>query len=179
MLFHVGDREYPFMVIVEGEVAIVDEHGHELLRHQARGFIGEINLLTGQTAYLGAVVTQPMRYIAVEREALRQLMFDEGPLGELILGAFIARRETLQAMDVGFEIIGPRSSAPTRRLVDFARRSRLAYTWHDLDDPAAAPLATPGAGAAADQYPLVRLPGGDRAEQPVRRRAVSRTGNRT
>jgi thioredoxin reductase (NADPH) len=167
VLFRAGDRDYPFMAIVEGEVAIVDEHGHELLRHQTRGFIGEINLLTGQTAYLGAVVTKPMRYIAVEREALRQLMFDEGPLGELILGAFIARRESLQAMDgVGFEIIGPRSSVPTRRLVDFARRSRLAYTWHDLDDPGAAPLATSGIGAPADRYPLVRLPGGVELSDP-------------
>ena len=165
VLFGVGDREYPFMAILEGEVAIVDEHGNELLRHHARGFLGEINMLTGQTAYLSAVVTQPLLYIAVEREALRQLMFDEGPLGELILGAFIARRESLQAMDgIGFEIIGPRSSAPTRRLVDFARRSRLAYTWHDLDDPGAAPLETAGTGP--DQYPLVRLPGGVELSNP-------------
>jgi thioredoxin reductase (NADPH) len=165
VLFRVGDREYPFMAILEGEVAIVDEHGNELLRHHARGFLGEINMLTGQTAYLSAVVTQPLLYIAVEREALRQLMFDEGPLGELILGAFITRRESLQAMDgIGFEIIGPRSSAPTRRLVDFARRSRLAYTWHDLDDPGAAPLETAGTGP--DQYPLVRLPGGIELSNP-------------
>lgn len=164
VLFHVGDREYPFMAIVEGEVAIVDEHGRELLRHKSRGFLGEISLLTGQTAYLSAVVTQPMRYIAVERDALRQLMFDEGPLGELILGAFITRRETLQAMDgIGFEIIGPRSSVPTRKLVDFARRSRLPYIWQDLDDPGAAPLETI---TDADQYPLVRLPGGIELSNP-------------
>ena len=165
VLFHVGDREYPFMAIVEGEVAIVDEHDRELLRHKTRGFLGEISLLTGQTAYLSAVVTQPLRYIAVERDALRQLMFDEGPLGELILGAFITRRETLQAMDgIGFEIIGPRSSVPTRKLVDFARRSRLPYVWQDLDDPGAAPLET--AGTDGDEYPLVRLPGGIELRNP-------------
>jgi len=48
VLFHVGDREYPFMAIREGEVAIIDEHGRELLRHKSRGFLGEISLLTAR-----------------------------------------------------------------------------------------------------------------------------------
>ena len=37
------------------------------------------------------------------------------------------------------EIFGPRSSEPTRRMVEFARRNRLPYTWRDpehADDPA-------------------------------------------
>ena len=132
VLFRVGDERYPFIAIVEGEAAILDAAGHEIVRHGASGFLGEMNLLSGQTVFLTAVVTQPMRYIAVDRDELRPLLFDDGPLSDLLLSTFIARREALQRQDgVGIEIIGPRSSEPTRRMVEFARRNRLPYTWRD------------------------------------------------
>ncbi|MGH3000147.1 MAG: cyclic nucleotide-binding domain-containing protein, partial [Gaiellaceae bacterium] len=69
VLFRVGDRRYPFIAILEGEAAILDAAGNEIVRHGANGFLGEMNLLTGQTVFLTGVVTQPMRYIAVDRDA--------------------------------------------------------------------------------------------------------------
>src|SRR3954466_9509595 len=96
VLFEVGDRRYPFIAILEGEASILDAAGHEIVRHGASGFLGEVNLLSGQTVFLTAVVTKPLRYIAVEREALRPLLFEDGALSELLLGAFVARREALQ-----------------------------------------------------------------------------------
>ena len=68
VLFRVGDARYPFIAILEGEAAILDAAVNEIIRHGAMGFLGEMNLLTGQTVYLTAVVTQPMRYIAVDRD---------------------------------------------------------------------------------------------------------------
>ena len=141
VLFRVGDERYPLIAILEGEAAILDAAGHEIVRHVASGFLGEMNLISGQTVYLTAVVTQPMRYIAVERDALRPLLYEDGPLGDLLLSTFIARREALQQQGVGLEVFGPHSSESTRRIVDFARRNRLPHTWHDpvhTDDPAAA-----------------------------------------
>ena len=44
-LYQVGDRTYPFVAILEGEVAIVDAAGNELIRHGPSGFLGELNLL--------------------------------------------------------------------------------------------------------------------------------------
>src|SRR4051794_40556637 len=66
-LFEVGDATYPFIAIQEGEVAIVDPAGREIVRHGPSGFLGEMNLLSGQTVFLTAVVTAPLRYVAVER----------------------------------------------------------------------------------------------------------------
>ena len=71
---------YPFIAIIEGEVAILDAAGQEIVRHGTSGFLGEMNLLSGQTVYLTAVVTQPLRYIAVDRDELRPLLFDDGAL---------------------------------------------------------------------------------------------------
>ena len=55
----------------EGEAAIQDTAGNEIVRHGAAGFLGELNLMSGQTVFLRAVATQPMRYLAVERDAFR------------------------------------------------------------------------------------------------------------
>jgi len=46
VLFRVGDRRYPFIAILEGEVAILDAAGNEIVRHGASGFLGEMNLLS-------------------------------------------------------------------------------------------------------------------------------------
>src|SRR3954447_1570378 len=67
-LFEVGDETYPFIAILEGEVAIRDPAGAEIVRHGAHGFLGEMNLLSGQTVFLTAEVTEPLHYIAVDRE---------------------------------------------------------------------------------------------------------------
>src|SRR2546430_2507976 len=108
VLFKVGDETYPFIAIREGEAAILDSTGHEIVRHGASGFLGEMNLLSGQTVFLTAVVTEPMRYVAVDRETLRALLFEDGALSDLLLSAFVQRRELLQQVDgVGLEIIGP------------------------------------------------------------------------
>jgi hypothetical protein len=47
----------------------------EFVGYGASKFLGSMNLLTGQTVFPTAVVTQPLRYIAVERDALRSLHF--------------------------------------------------------------------------------------------------------
>ena len=131
VLYRVGDERYPFIAILEGEVAILDPAGNEIVHHSTHGFLGELNLLSGQTVFVTAVTTAPTRYIAVDRDALRPLLFDDGPLSDLLLSAFIARREALQLESVGMEIVGPRSSESTRQIVDFARRNRLPHIWRD------------------------------------------------
>jgi thioredoxin reductase (NADPH) len=167
VLFQVGDRRFPFIAIIEGEAAVLDPAGQEIVRHGASGFLGEMNLLTGQTAYLTAVVTQPMRYIAVDRDELRPLLFEDAPLGDLLLSSFMARREALQQQDVGLEVVGPRSSEPTRRIIEYARRNRLPFTWREeessADPGAAAPIGTLDGG----ELPLVRLPGGTELRNPT------------
>jgi thioredoxin reductase (NADPH) len=159
VLWRIGDREYPFIAIIEGEAAVLDAAGEEIVRHGPAGFLGEVSLLSGQTAYVNAVATAPMRYVAVERIALRQLLFEDGVLSETLLSAFTARRETLQRrVGLGIEVIGPRSSAPTRLLTQFLRANRFVFTARDpAADPEAAALID---GLALTELPLVRLPGG-------------------
>ena len=65
VLFRAGDREYDFILIESGEVEIVREATPDapeevVARHGAGRFLGELNMLTGQRAYLTARV-QPSR----------------------------------------------------------------------------------------------------------------------
>ena len=155
VLYRPGDAVYPFIAIREGEVAILDRAGNEVVRHGASTFLGELNLLSGQSVFVTAVVTEALRYVEVERDAFRALLFENGPLSDLLLTTFIARREALQQVEgIGLEIVGPRSSPATRRMLDYARSNQLPHTWED-----AAP-------AGLEELPLVRLPGGPELRAP-------------
>ncbi|MDX6591937.1 MAG: thioredoxin reductase [Gaiellales bacterium] len=166
-LYRIGDERYPFIAILEGEVAVLDAAGNEITRHGPSKFLGEVNLLSGQAAFVTATVTRPSRYITVEREALRSLLFDDGALSSLLLATFIARREALQQVaGLGLEIVGPQSSASTRQLVEYVRNNRLPFTWRnpeEVDDPVTAALV---AGIEPTSLPLVRLPGGVEMHAP-------------
>jgi thioredoxin reductase (NADPH) len=164
-LFRIGDETYPFIAILEGEAAVLDGNGQEIVRHGASGFLGEMNLLSGQTVFLTAVVTEPMRYVAVEREELRKLLREDAPLSDILLSAFVARRELLQQRQgIGVEILGPRHSEATRQLVEFAKRQRLPYTWTEPSESEEAARALEGLEDA--EIPLVRLPGGSELRAP-------------
>src|SRR5580704_14044317 len=163
-LYEIGDATYPFIAILEGEVAVLDGAGHEIVRHGASGFLGEVNLLSGQSVFVTAVVTQPLRYIALPREELRALLFDDPALSDLILGALVERRELLQRRQgIGPEIIGSRDSPDTRRLLEFARAQRLPHSWAD---PIDSTHSAGAAGSSASAMPLVRLPGGLELRNP-------------
>src|SRR5215471_20936349 len=155
VLFRLGDEAYRFIAVVEGEVAVLDGVGNEIIRCGPGKFLGELNLLSGQTVFLTAVVRQPLRYIAVDRDVLRDLLFEDSQLSDLLLSTFIARREALQQVQgIGLEIVGQRSSEATRRLLEFVRANHLPYSWQD-ESP-----------AGGREPPLVRLPGGAELEQP-------------
>jgi thioredoxin reductase (NADPH) len=155
VLFRLGDATYPFIAIQEGEVQVLDGVGNEIIRCGPGNFLGELNLLSGQTVFLTAVVRKPLRYIAVERDVLRDLLFEDGALSDLVLTTFIARREALQRMQgIGLEVVGPRSSEPTMRLLEFIRANHLPYSWQDELPP------------GGQEPPLVRVPGGAELQHP-------------
>src|SRR6516165_9505061 len=91
----------------------------------------------------------------------------DGQFSDVVLSAFISRREALQQVQgLGLEIVGPHSSRATMQMLEFARSNRLPLTWRDperADDPAAAALV---AGLDEARLPLVRLPGGSELEGP-------------
>ena len=73
VIFRAGDKSYDFVVVLQGLVAIVEhDHGAERLiaAHGAGRFLGELNLLTGETVFVSAIVREPGEILVVPAEQL-------------------------------------------------------------------------------------------------------------
>jgi thioredoxin reductase (NADPH) len=159
LLYREGDVQHDFFVILEGTVAMVEGYGSGSERtigvHGKGRFLGELNLLTGQAAFLTAVVVEPGEVLAVPPERLRAVVTQDPNLGDLILRAFVLRRSTLIGLGAGFRIIGSRYSPDTRRIREFASRNRLPHHWIDLEKDQAAEALLRQLGISPEETPVV------------------------
>src|SRR5437762_1878150 len=140
-LFAVGDRDQKFFVVKAGEVEIVDYSGDEPKRltvHRKGQFTGEVSHLTGTPAVASAIARGDCEVYEVSGENLRRVLNLCPDLSDVILQAFIARRQLLrQSPDfTGLRVIGSRYSADTMRVRDFLAKNRVLFTWVDVEtDP--------------------------------------------
>jgi len=163
VLYRAGDADFDFFVVLEGEVEILrggSDADDVLARHGPRNFLGELNMLTGQRAYVTARVAQPGRVLAVDRPQFSNLMSTKPQLSDLIFGAFVARREILRTGDgaSAIRIIGSRFSPEAVALRKFANRSRLPHTWIDLEDVDDPGVLLASVGARLRDAPVVVTP---------------------
>ena len=159
VLFREGDARYDFLVILSGKVAIVEGYDSGRERtigvHGERRFLGELNLLTGQAAFLTAVVEEEGEVLAVPPERLRELVTHDTNLGDLILRAYLLRRSVLIGLGAGFRIIGSRYAPDTRRIREFAARNRLPHHWIDLEKDTDAEALLRELGVSPEETPVV------------------------
>src|SRR5207245_954149 len=76
-LIAVGERDFKFLVVKSGEVAIVDHSGDEpktIVVHRQGQFTGEVSLLTGAPAVASAVARGDCQVYELSREALRRVL---------------------------------------------------------------------------------------------------------
>lgn len=141
-LFHAGDREPKFFVIKSGELEIVDVTGDapKTLRVQGPGeFTGDVGHLTGNPKVVSGIARSDCEVYEMSETALRQVLNQDPRLSDLILQAFIARRQLMRESDefTGLRVIGSRYSRDTFRIRDFLAKNRVLFTWLDLEgDPA-------------------------------------------
>jgi len=140
-LFKVGDRDFKFFVVKSGKVEIVDESGETPRTIAVQGpgeFTGDVAQLTGGPAIVNAIARGDCEVYEVSPDALRKLINDHPELGDVILQAFIARRQLLSESGefVGLRVIGSRYSRDTFRVREFLAKNRVPFTWFDLEaDP--------------------------------------------
>jgi thioredoxin reductase (NADPH) len=145
VLFHEGERNCDFFVVLSGRVAVIEGRWTPEERvisvHGDRRFLGELSLLTGEGSYYTAVVSEAGEVLAVPVDRLREVVARDPALGDLVLRAYLIRRSILIGLGLGVRIVGSRYSPDTRRLRDFAARNRLPCRWLDLEaDPGAEAL---------------------------------------
>src|ERR671920_180902 len=148
ILFRAGDSSNDFLVILEGEVEIIDDFAGEVRTvgvFSAGTFLGALHMLTGQGVPLSAVVSVGGEVLAIPRERLKEVVTEEFDLSNILLDTFLARRSFLMRIGVGLRIIGSRHSEDATRLREFAARNRLPYVWIELEED-------PGAEALLERF---------------------------
>src|ERR687890_827892 len=170
ILFRAGDPSNDFIVVLEGEVEMVDDFAGEARTigvFRAGRFLGELPMLTGQGLYLSAVVRQGGRILAMSRERLKEVVTEDPNLSDIILKAFLARRSYLMRVGVGLRIIGSRHSSDASRLREFAARNRLPHVWIELEDDPKAEALLKKFGAKPSETPVTIWQGEDVLKNPT------------
>jgi thioredoxin reductase (NADPH) len=139
ILYQAGDDSYDFFVVLEGRAEVIrrDLESEDIIASFGpAGFLGELNLLTGQRPYLSARVTEPGRVLRIPVADFRRIMSEKPDIADLIFNAFSARRERLREGDGAraIRIVGSRYSPDAIALRAFATRSHLPHVWIDLED---------------------------------------------
>src|ERR671916_1290492 len=170
VLFRAGDPSNDFIVVLEGEVEMVDDFAGEartIAVFRAGRFLGELPMLTGQGLYLSAVVRQGGRILAISRERLKEVVTEEPNLSDIILKAFLARRSYLMRVGVGLRIIGSRHSSDASRLREFAARNRLPHVWIELEEDPKAEALLKEFGAKPSETPVTIWQGEEVLKNPT------------
>lgn len=172
VLVREGAESCEFFVILEGTVASVegrglDEHQENVLSvHGPRRFLGELSMLTGEGAFVSAVVMEPGEVLAVPLAFLRDLVVHDRAIGDLVLRAYLLRRSMLIEIGLGLRVVGSRYSADTRRLREFATRNRVPHAWIDLEEDEQVEELLSGLGVEPEETPIVICQGGEVLRNP-------------
>ena len=140
-LISVGDRNLKFFIVKSGQIEIVDYSGdapRTIAMHAKGEFTGDISHLTGTPAIFTAIARGGCEVYEISSEALRHVLNQCPGLSDIILQAFIARRQLLRESPnfIGLRVIGSRYSPDTFRVRDFLSRNRVLFTWTDVEsDP--------------------------------------------
>ena len=141
MLFAAGERNANFFVVKSGEVEIVDGSGDvrkTVTIHRQGEFTGDISHLTGLPAVVSGIARGNCEVYEVTGDALRSVLNRCPAISDIILQAFIARRQLLRDSPnfTGLRVIGSRYSPDTFRVRDFLSKNRVLFTWVDVEtDP--------------------------------------------
>ena len=165
-LISMGDRDFKFYIVKSGEVEIVDHSGDKpktVVVHGKGQFTGDVSHLTGRSSIVSAVARGDCEVDEVSRDALRGALNQCPVLSDIILQAFIARRQLLRESPdfIGLRVIGSRYSTDTFRVRDFLAKNRALFKWIDVEtDPEVDQLLKHFGMTEADT-PVVALGDGD------------------
>jgi len=136
-LFKAGDVDFKFYAIREGEVEILERSSgnrRTVTVHQAGEFTGDIDMLTGNPTLVSAVAKTKCKVYEISRSNLRRIIKEVPDLSDMILNAFLMRRELLKAQGYeGIRLVGSRFSKDTNRIRDLLTKNKIPFTWLDLE----------------------------------------------
>ena len=161
-----------FFVVVRGAVEVFQITGtgeeHRVAMHQPGEFTGDIDLLSSSATVVGARAHGETETIEVPAERLRRFVVENSELSDIILAAFLARRQELLATGRGsLTIVGSRFSPDTFRIREFLERNSRPFEWIDLESDDRVSRLLDGLGVGPEETPIVIDSGGVVTHNPT------------
>jgi thioredoxin reductase (NADPH) len=140
VLYEQGEQNIHFFLVLSGAVDVlrpIDGREELITVHEAGGFAGEVNMLSGRSSQVRGRVREAGEIAWLDREGFRKLVQRDAELSEIIMRAFILRRMGLIEHHQGDTLlIGSSHSAGTLRLKEFLTRNSHPYAYLDVEvDP--------------------------------------------
>jgi thioredoxin reductase (NADPH) len=136
VLYEPSCPDVPLFVVLEGIVSITRAGEDEkiLAVREPGQFTGEMSVISGSRSLLTARVTKDGAVLELTRERVLSLMAKDTELGDILMGAFVARRLLMIQLGEGNVILfGTSISARTLALREFLTRNGHPFTYIDID----------------------------------------------
>lgn len=141
VMIEVGAREFLCYVVLTGRIEILDVSGaapRSLVVHEAGHFTGDVSHVTGNPTVVQAVARGETTVHAITTVALKRMINLCPEIGDIVMQAFIARRQLLRESPdfTGLRVIGSRYSKDSFRVREFLAKNHVMFTWLDIEaDP--------------------------------------------
>ncbi|WP_243060317.1 cyclic nucleotide-binding domain-containing thioredoxin-disulfide reductase [Nocardioides sp. SR21] len=139
VLYATGDTGYDLFLLRTAEVDVIrdgtaSDPEHLVYQRGPGGFLGELNLLTGQAVYLTTRVRVGGEIVRIRAARFRRVLSEQVDLADVLVEALRVRRQLLQTVaSSALEIVGPAESTEARALRTFAARHELPHSFLDAD----------------------------------------------
>jgi thioredoxin reductase (NADPH) len=152
VFFREGERGSDFVLVLTGRVEAVAHFGDSgettSTVFNPGQFVGVMNILSNEGAYVTATATVASRVLKVPLAQLRA-----------VIGAFLLRHSLLLRLGTGPKLIGSRFNDATREILDLLARNRCAITFIDVDAAPRAEALLRNFGFTVADIPLVLVAG--------------------
>ncbi len=158
-LFQAGEHRGGFFIVLSGAVEILDRAGDQrrvVAVHQPGEFTGDIDILSRRRPIVSAVARGDTDVLHIASRDIRRIIVEHPTLGEIILKAFIARRERLVAEGFqGLRVIGSEGSRHAFLIREFLARNHVPFTWIAVEAEPAVGELLQDFGVTEEQMPVV------------------------
>ena len=179
LIFKVGDLAYDFFVVLEGEVAIVNETDKNeiIVTHKINEFTGDNSMLSSKRAQFNAYASSGSALLRVKPDSLKTLIAKQSDIGDVLLTAFLLRQETmLKEFDGGIKIIGAEKSKETYGLRDFLEKNHIWHSFLNIQESDEARQLLENFNLTESDLPIVLSPTGELLKKPSISELATHTG---
>jgi len=136
-LFQVGDSDYDFYVVLDGEIHMRDPHDDDrvLVTHMINEFTGDSSMLSNRSIPFSAYASKGTSVLCIKPEVLKGIISKHSGLSDVLLSAFLLRQEVmLKELSGGIKVIGSEKSKETYGLRDFMDKNHIWHSFLNIDE---------------------------------------------